>query len=393
MASSLSVTSRLRQRFNLFPEKAAGSNSSIDEEICASILEHQDLELVLNINPDSITDPEQIYRKVVTGLSIALFENADIQKIITKYVKGLMWEKWSEGEREQFISENIKQLEEKEEKQIQKEEEGEKVGSKSAILYNDLSNTFIETYPVKTLEDGDMRIYSNGIYQTCKNKYVANNMMVGVAGEMGLILTPAQIKDALEMVKSKTPAAETATPLNLIPVNNGVLDLDTMELSEYTPENVFLSKFPVDYNPEAKQPIKFLKMLDTTFEGVENQLPIVQEMFGYCFLRSYFIQVAFFLIGNGGNGKGLLLNILSTLLGDTEHVSYLSFKELSEPKNENMLYDLFGKYANICGDTGKQTIKETDTFKKITGKDFIRARRIYKDSFSFKNFAKVHIVI
>jgi len=277
----------------------------------------------------------------------------------------------------------------KKKKRSYRRDEEEKTGSKAAILCNDLSDSFIETYPVKTLEDGDLRIYDNGIYQTCKNKYVANNLMIELAGEMGLILTPNQIKDALEMVKSKTPGTEINTPLNLIPVNNGILNIETMELLEYTPENIFLSKFPINYNPKAKQPIKFLGMLETTFKGVEHQIPVIQEMFGYVFLRSYFIEVIFFLIGNGGNGKTLLLNILSALLGGSEHVSYLSFKELSEPKNENMLYDLFGKYANICGDTGKQKIKETDIIKKVTGNDFIRARRLYKDSFNFKNFAKI----
>ncbi|MEL7664093.1 MAG: phage/plasmid primase, P4 family [Methanosarcina mazei] len=274
-------------------------------------------------------------------------------------------------------------------KQRIQEREGEKKGSKSAMLCNDLSDAFLETYPVKTLEDGDLRIYDNGIYQTCKNKYTANNLMVEIAGDMGLILTPSQIKDALEMVKSKTPSEEITTPLNLIPVNNGVLNIDTMTLEDYSPEKVFLSKYPINYNPEAGKPIKFMRMLETTFKGSEEQIPIVQEMFGYCFLRSYYIEVVYFLIGSGGNGKTLLLNILSALLGGSEHCSYLSLKELAEPKNENMLYDLFGKSANVCGDTGKQKLKETDILKKATGNDYIRARRLYKESFNFKNYAKI----
>lgn len=268
-------------------------------------------------------------------------------------------------------------------------EEGEKTGSRGAVLCDDLSEAFIEVYPVKTLEDGDLRIYGNGVYQTCKNKYTANNLMIEVAGEMGLILTPTQIKDALEMIKSKTPSEATETPVNLIPVFNGVLNLDTMELEEYTPTKVFLSKYPINYNPDAGKPSRFMEMIRTTFAGVEEQIPLIQEIFGYCFLRNYFIEALFFFVGNGGNGKTLLLNILSALLGGSEHCSYLTFKELSEPKNENMLYDLFGKSANICGDTGKQKLKETDILKKATGNDWIRARRLYKEKFDFKNYAKI----
>lgn len=271
----------------------------------------------------------------------------------------------------------------------QEREEGKKMGSRGAVLCDDLSDAFMEVHPVKTLEDGDLRIYGNGVYQTCKNKYTANNMMVEVAGDMGLVLTPAQITDALEMIKSKTPTEATVTPMHLIPVNNGVLNIRTMELEEYTPENVFLSKYPINYNPDAGTPSMFMEMIRTTFEGVEEQIPLIQEIFGYCFLRSYFIEALFFFVGNGGNGKTLLVNILSALLGGSEHCSYLTFKELSDPKNENMLCDLFGKSANICGDTGKQKLKETDTLKKATGNDYIRARMLYKEKFDFKNFAKV----
>jgi hypothetical protein len=119
MPSALSVTEKLRLRFNSLPEKAEGSNCSIDEELCASIPEHPDLELILNIDPDSMTDPERIYQKAVSGLSIALFENAEIEKIITTYLKGWMWEKWNERERILFINETLKQQEEKDVSRIE----------------------------------------------------------------------------------------------------------------------------------------------------------------------------------------------------------------------------------------------------------------------------------
>lgn len=268
---------------------------------------------------------------------------------------------------------------------------GEIESSKAAKLSNMLSDCFLEKYSAATLVDGGLRIYNKGIYQICKNKYLTNNLMVELAGELGLLVSPKELNDALEMVKSKTPAAETETPLNLIPVNNGVLNIDTMELIEYSPENVFISKFPVNYNPNARRPVKFFNMLDTTFAGVEHQINEIQELFGYCFLRSYFLEAVWFMIGDGQNGKSTMLNILTALLGGDEHVSHLTFKEISEPKNEHVLLDLFGKHANICGDTGKGRIKETDNLKKLTGNDTkgIRVRPIYKEAFNFTNFAKI----
>ncbi|WP_292372735.1 phage/plasmid primase, P4 family [Methanosarcina sp. UBA411] len=265
----------------------------------------------------------------------------------------------------------------------------QKKGTEAALIYDYISDAFIMEYPTKTLPGGDMRIYQEGIYSLPKNNYQINNLVLSLCEKIHYVLTPRQISEVIELVKSKTPIILEDDDIDLIPVNNGILNLRTRELTPFTPDKIFLCKLPVDFDPDAKPPVKFFRMLETTFEGVEEQIPTVQEMFGYCLFRSYFIESAFFLVGSGSNGKTLLLKILAAMLGDSENVSYLSFKEISEPKNEYMLFDLFGKLANICGDTGKQKIKETENFKKVTGNDRIRARQLYKGSFSFCNHAKI----
>jgi len=122
MSSTLDFAARLRQRFNHLPEKTASGNSSIDEELYVNILNKPGLELALSINPDNTADPERAYKHIISELSKALFEPSDIQKIITAYVKGNQWEKWSEGEKGLFIHENVEQFEAKEDEQIEKTE-------------------------------------------------------------------------------------------------------------------------------------------------------------------------------------------------------------------------------------------------------------------------------
>lgn len=114
MAHVNTAAGRLQQRFNLLPEPAVGSNSSIDDELIGAITMNPDIELVLNVDPDSVTDPTWIYRKVVSGLSIALFEAEDIRKIVSIYVRGKTWEQWSDSERAQFICGILQDKEEKE---------------------------------------------------------------------------------------------------------------------------------------------------------------------------------------------------------------------------------------------------------------------------------------
>lgn len=101
---------RLAKRFNLLPETAEESKFSIDDELIATIQFNQDLELFLNSNPNIASDPDKLYRKILSALSVTFIEGS-IKKIISTYCCGDTWEKCTERERELFISENMKQQE------------------------------------------------------------------------------------------------------------------------------------------------------------------------------------------------------------------------------------------------------------------------------------------
>jgi hypothetical protein len=101
---------RLLKRFNLLPETAEESKFSIDDELIKTIQLNPDVELILNSNPNIASDPEKLYHKIVSVISVTFLEG-DIHKIISTYCCGETWEKWTESERELFISENIKQQE------------------------------------------------------------------------------------------------------------------------------------------------------------------------------------------------------------------------------------------------------------------------------------------
>jgi hypothetical protein len=110
MYSNITVSNRLVQRFNLLSERAEESGFSIDGELLLTIQLNPEVELILNTNPNITSDPEKLYRKIVSALSVTFLEG-DIQKIISTYCCGDTWKKWTESERKLFISENIKQQE------------------------------------------------------------------------------------------------------------------------------------------------------------------------------------------------------------------------------------------------------------------------------------------
>ncbi len=169
-----------------------------------------------------------------------------------------------------------------------------------------------------------------------------------------------------------------------IVLDNCMFDIIKNEVDEPSPNAFNLSVFPIEYNPQATCE-KFQEFLEQIL--YEKDIPVVQEMFGYCFYKPYVFQKSFMMVGGGANGKSTLLSILSMLLGD-QNISSIPLQNLCKDRFTNI--DLYGKYANICSDLSDSGIRNTGTFKMLTGGDYIRAEIKHKpNGILFKNTAKL----
>lgn len=169
-----------------------------------------------------------------------------------------------------------------------------------------------------------------------------------------------------------------------IPVRNGVLNLKTRELSEFTPEKVFFAKVPIDYCASAECP-----NIDSHFRTVlkyEEDVPVLYELFGYCLLKEQKFEVAFMFLGDGRNGKGKTLSLLKTFLG-VENCSAVSLQALE--KDQFAAAELFGKLANICGDLPKEALRSTERFKTLTGRDMVSLSRKFLPMLHTEIYAKL----
>ncbi|MEM1757208.1 MAG: phage/plasmid primase, P4 family, partial [Candidatus Bathyarchaeia archaeon] len=175
-------------------------------------------------------------------------------------------------------------------------------------------------------------------------------------------------------------------PPNLICFENGILDLNTMELKPHSPEYFFRNTIHADYNPNAK-PAEFLKWLEEVLPDEEARR-CIQEMFGYCFYRDYPFHNIFFLVGTGRNGKGTLMRTLIELLG-RENCASIPLERLPE---RFQAANLIGKFANIVSEP-KTALVTTETIKQLTGQDLITAEFKGKQkTFQFINYAKLIVL-
>lgn len=214
--------------------------------------------------------------------------------------------------------------------------------------------------------------YSNNIIDIEKSmlKYIQNSTK-----------TPrGEILRYLELLCSN----KQITNSKYIVFNNGVFNLETKELLDYSPEYIIKNKIPHNYNQAV-----YHELLDKTLNKIacndKKLRATIEEMIGYTLLRRNELGKSFILTGNGSNGKSTLLDLIMELLGE-DNVSSVSLKELND---RFKTFQLDGKLANIGDDISNEYIQDNSTFKKLVTGEKVNVERKGRDPYDFKNYSKL----
>jgi putative DNA primase/helicase len=233
---------------------------------------------------------------------------------------------------------------------------------------------------ITTTGNEEIFVYKDGVY------IPAESLIKGLCSNLlGNRATTHRINETLNNIKYTTfvDRNEFNKDKHLINLKNGIFNLEKMKLQPHSPTVIMTNQLPVVYNPNADCP----KIKDFFYQIVcAEDVPLLQEIFGYCLWKDYHIQKAFMLIGDGANGKSTFLGLLKRFLG-TENVSSVSLQDLIN--NRFASATLFGKIANVYADLPDLALHKTGVFKMLTGGDIVPAEKKFKDMFTFVNFAKL----
>lgn len=227
----------------------------------------------------------------------------------------------------------------------------------------------------------ELYVYNEGIYEPRGEVVVRNKAQK----RLGRFTKSHYINETVDCIKRDTftHPDKFNNPEEGIVVKNGLLDLETRELKEPSPEYIHLSRIPINYDPEADCP-KIKKFISEIVNG--DDIKLVQEMFGYCLLKDYPIAKAFMLLGSGANGKSTLIDLLELFLGE-DNIATPSLQDLLD--NRFAKVELYGKLANLHADLSNKKLESTGTFKMLTGGDTVRGEKKYQGAIKFKNYAKL----
>ena len=170
-----------------------------------------------------------------------------------------------------------------------------------------------------------------------------------------------------------------------IPVNNGILNVKTLELNDFTDDKIFFNKINATYNPNMDCPEikKFLKEIVKNTEDIN----VIFEIIGSMLYKRYFPQIAIMLLGDGENGKGVLESLMRNLIG-IDNCSSIPLNQMTS--DSFSVCEMFGKLANLSGDISNTDLKDTGRFKELcSGTDLISAKRKFLKDLKFVNYAKL----
>ena len=226
--------------------------------------------------------------------------------------------------------------------------------------------------------DGQLHVYKDGIYVDGTKEI--ESQMINLIPDLNKSKRAEVMAYMDIMIRENTPMS----PANYIAFKNGVYNLETDELEDFSPEIVTTNKIPYDYIPDAYSEIAD-KSLDKLACNDNSIRMLLEECIGYCFYRRSELRKAFILVGEKENGKSTFLAMLDQLFGK-ENITNLDLKELGE---RFKTAQLFGKLANIGDDIGDEFIPNPSIFKKLSAGNPINVERKGQDPFDFSNYAKL----
>ncbi|MDU5743208.1 MAG: phage/plasmid primase, P4 family [Finegoldia magna] len=186
------------------------------------------------------------------------------------------------------------------------------------------------------------------------------------------------IDEVLKQIDYRCRYIPADTPMK-ITLKNGYLDngkFYPVIYDDFTPYRIDVNYY------EDCEPVKIVDdYIDKLTDNDPEYKNLLLEVLGHTLIvNSEFKRAVgkfFIFIGDGGNGKGTLLEIIAEILG-RDNVCFLSIKDLADDRYSSSIR---GKLANLGDDLQDQSINDKDMkiLKNISTCDSFTTRRLYKD--------------
>lgn len=167
----------------------------------------------------------------------------------------------------------------------------------------------------------------------------------------------------------------------IVALRNVVLDMDTMQTYPLGAQWMTRTYMDIDYDPLST--CDWWRRWLTEMVVDSDSIAVMQEFFGMAFIdrNRISIECMLFLYGKGSNGKSVVQQVITGVLGEDACDS----AELSQVcTNDYHAADINGKLLNFSSDMGDKDFS-SGTYKSIISHQPIKVRPIYRDPFTARD--------
>ena len=246
---------------------------------------------------------------------------------------------------------------------------------KSKFLFDKYSKWLSNNYSIMR-RDKLLYVYEDNHY--CSDTSVIERLMLKHIPS----LNRNQRNETLDYLRLTAPPIPDISYYYII-CKNCIVDIRDKKQYEYSKDFFIPTLLNVNYQPKIKKCEIVDKFMNRVCVGDKELEDLIYEMIGYCLIPTSKFQKSFILYGDGSNGKSTLLDMVISILGDT-NVSSLSFKEI----NHNFkLAEITDKLANIGDDISDEYITDSSIFKKLVTGEEITVERKHEQPYKIRNTA------
>ena len=227
--------------------------------------------------------------------------------------------------------------------------------------------------------NGQLHIYKDGVYVSGVRDIESS--MVSYLPQLKSNQRTETMK-YIELIAKEVEVADA----RYIAFRNGIYNVMTGELTDFSPDFVITNQIPWNFVPEAYSEVCDRVLNKMACQDKQVRL-LLEECIGYCFYRRNEMSKAFILTGEKSNGKSTYLEMVKNVLGES-NVSSLDLAELDERFS---VAEMSGKLANIGDDISDEFMqgRSIATFKKIVSGNSIKAEFKGQDVFFFAPYVKL----
>lgn len=228
-----------------------------------------------------------------------------------------------------------------------------------------------------------IHLYRNGVFARGAEAVVVDECRAALWDEVNAHRA-TNVKDNIRMAVRTSYDNLNPRSRDLINVRNGMLEWRTGKLLPHDPSYLSTMQINADWIPDTKS-----DQLDTFFSSLlpDDEIQLLLEFIGYLLMPDTSFGKCLVLVGEGGNGKSTVLELIRHLLGGEANVASYSLHSLTEDRFT--VANIFGKLANFFDDLDTKAVENTGVFKSIVTGNPIKGEEKGKPPFHFKPFARL----